>query len=301
MTLRQMVQVSDAKPSPTRPSNDPARRRWITKLVLYAILTIIALIMVYPLLWLVSSSFKGSQEIFTNTSLIPQTTTLSNYVDGWNATPDTFGRYMLNSLLVCLGCAIGNVLSCSLAAYAFARIRFRFSKLWFALMLGSVMLPSQVLLIPQYFIFHGLGWVGTYLPLIIPKFLATDAFFVFLMVQFMRGLPAELDEAAELDGCNRFQTFVRIVMPLSVPAIVTTIVFTFIWTYEDFLGPLIYLSDPSTYTAAQALATFTQGTGQSSYGQLFAMSAVSLVPVLVFFLLFQRKLLEGIATTGLKG
>ena len=270
-------------------------------LVIYAVLTVLTLAMVYPLLWMLSSSFKPEQDVFTSASLFPSRATIDNYLQGWFAGDAPFGRYLMNSMIICLLCALGNVLSCSLAAFAFARIRFRGKKIWFALMMGSIMLPGHVLLVPQYFMFNALGWIGTYLPLIIPKFLATDAFFVFLMVQFIRGLPAELDEAAELDGCGRYRTWARIILPLTGPALVTTAVFSFIWTYEDFLTPLIYLNDPYTYTVPIGLNLFLQGVGQSAYGQMFAMSVVSLIPVIIFFLLFQRQLLNGIATTGMKG
>ncbi|SDT31613.1 carbohydrate ABC transporter permease [Microlunatus soli] len=271
------------------------------RLVSYGVVTLITLVMVYPLLWLLGSSFKPDQDIFTSASALPLHPTADNYRTGWSAGDVSFGQYMINSLMVCLLCALGNVVSCSLAAFAFARIRFAGRRVWFGLMMGSIMLPGHVLLVPQYFMFNTLGWIGSYLPLIIPKFLATDAFFVFLMVQFIRGLPAELDEAAELDGCGRYATFARIVLPLTGPAIVTTAVFSFIWTYEDFLTPLIYLNDSFTYTVPIGLNMFIQGLGQSSYGQMLAMSVVSLAPVIIFFLLFQRQLLNGIATTGMKG
>lgn len=271
------------------------------RLLIYAGLTLLTLVMVYPLLWLLGSSFKQEGDIFTSASMFPTSPTLQNYLQGWFAGDAPFGRYMINSMIICLLCALGNVISCSLAAFAFARIRFAGRKIWFAVMMGSIMLPGHVLLVPQYFMFNAVGWVGSYLPLIVPKYLATDAFFVFLMVQFIRGLPAELDEAAELDGCGRYRTFARIILPLTGPALVTTAVFSFIWTYEDFLTPLIYLNDSYTYTVPIGLNLFIQGVGQSSYGQMLAMSVVSLAPVIVFFLLFQRQLLSGIATTGMKG
>jgi len=233
--------------------------------------------------------------------LVPATPTLQNYPAGWQANPPGFGAFLRNSLIVCVGAVIGNVVSCTMAAYAFARLRFPLRAVFFAAMLATVMLPSQVTMIPQYTIFTALGWVNTYLPLIVPKLLATDAFFVFLLVQFIRGLPIELDEAAEIDGCGYFGVFWRIIVPLTGPALATTAVFTFIWTYEDFMGPLIYLSDVSTYTVPLGLRMFVNSMGQSSYGQLFAMSVVTLLPVFIVFLVLQKRLVEGIATTGLKG
>jgi multiple sugar transport system permease protein len=196
---------------------------------------------------------------------------------------------------------LGNALSCSMAAYAFARMDFVLKRFWFTLMLMSIMLPFQVLIVPQYAIFHGLGWINSYLPLIVPRFLATDGFLVYLLVQFIRGLPAEIFEAAEVDGCGPLRAYWQIVLPLSAPGLITVSTFTFIWSWSDFLSPLLYLNDPSLYTVPIGLSLFVGEAGGSSYGELFAMSALSLLPVFAIFLIFQRFIVEGISTTGLKG
>ncbi len=211
-----------------------------------------------------------------------------------------FPFFFLNSLIVAVGCIVGNLVSCSLAAYAFARIDFRGKKIWMAVMLVSIMLPHHVVILPQYLLFQQMGWTNTFLPLIIPKFLATDAFFVFLMVQFIQGLPRELDEAAVIDGCNRWQVFTRVILPLIRPALATTAIFTFIWTWNDFFTPLIYLTDPKLFTLPIGLNAFLDSTGDSNWGSLFAMAALSLGPVLGFFIVAQKYLVRGIATTGLK-
>jgi multiple sugar transport system permease protein len=175
-------------------------------------------------------------------------------------------------------------------------------RLWFALMLGTIMLPFQVTLVPQYIVYKKLGWVGTFLPIVVPKFLAVDAFFVFLLVQFIRTIPRDLDDAAKIDGCGPFRLFYRIVLPLTVPALATTAIFTFIWTWNDFLSQLIYLGNTiSSYTVPVALGSFIDTTSQSSWGQLLAMATLSVLPIFGFFLAFQRLLLEGIATTGIRG
>src|SRR5207248_7520835 len=163
-------------------------------------------------------------------------------------------------------------LSCSMAAYAFARLRFKYSAFWFALMLGAIMLPHHILIVPQYILFKNLGWINTFLPMVVPKFFATDAFFIFLMIQFIRGIPTELDEAAKMDGCSLFGFYWRVILPLSLPALVTTAIFTFIWTWNDFFSQLIFLNDESLYTIPVALRSFLDSTGDSAYGQLFAMS-----------------------------
>lgn len=274
--------------------------RW-PNVVVHLLLIAGAASMIYPLLWMVSSSFKSADEIFSDPGLIPSHLVPNNYAEGWSALGLSFGRFFLNSFIIAGLCVVGNVASCSMAAYAFARLDFAFRRVWFAVMLVTIMLPIHVLIVPQYVLFHELGWINTFLPLTVPKFLAVDAFFVFLMVQFIRGLPRELDDAARIDGCGPVQIFLRIMLPLMSPALITTAIFTFYWTWDDFFGQLIFLSDLETYTVPLGLRGFLDSSGSSSWGPMFAMATLSLVPVFTFFLIFQRRLTEGIATTGLKG
>ncbi|GCE21513.1 ABC transporter permease [Dictyobacter kobayashii] len=250
---------------------------------------------------MLSASFKPNNLIFSNASLLPQQFTLKNYTTGWMALGTPFSTFFWNSLLVCIGAVIGNVISCSMVAYAFARLNFKFKPLWFAIMLSTIMLPYHAIVVPQYILFKSIGWINTFLPLIVPKFLATDAFFIFLLVQFIRALPPELDESAQIDGCGPIQLFWRVILPLAKPALATTAIFTFIWTWGDFFTQLIFLNNQSSFTFPVALNSFLDSTGVSQYGSLFAMSLLALVPILIFFLLFQRLLTEGISTTGLKG
>jgi multiple sugar transport system permease protein len=283
----------------------PTKRRTrmynpVTSVIKHILLIATGFLMIYPLLWMLVSSFRPTDEIFRDTSLIPKGITLANYTYGWSALNQPFGHYLINSAIVVLGCIIGNVVSCSLAAYAFARLKFTGRTILFAVMLVTIMIPYHVVLVPQYILFQQFGWVNTFLPLIVPKLLATDAFFVFLMVQFIRGLPKELDEAARIDGCGHFNTFFRIILPLMVPAVATTAIFTFIWMWNDFLSSLIYLIDPSMYTVPLALRAFLDSSGSSNWGAMFAMSIVSLIPVFLAFLFGQRFLIRGIATTGIK-
>jgi multiple sugar transport system permease protein len=281
----------------TTQTGSTTHRRWGVHLGIIAGV----LVMVYPLVWMVGSSFKPENQIFTDLNPFPTHFTLHNYVTGWNATGTSFTVYLANSAVVALGAVVGNVLSCALAAYAFARLDFALRKLWFAMMLGTLMLPFQATLIPQYTLFFKLGWVNTFLPLIVPQFLATDAFFIFLMVQFIRGIPKELDEAAAIDGAGHVRTFFTIILPLLRPALITTTVLTFIWTFNDFLRQLVYLSDNTRYTVPLGLNSFIDKTSSSSYGGMLAMSVVTLVPTVVVFLVFQKRLTEGVATAGLKG
>lgn len=266
----------------------------------HVILCLVGLVMLYPLLWLVSSSLKPNDQIFKNLGLWPQAFDFSNYTDGWTALNHPFHLYIINSMILVFLNVAGNIISCSLAAYAFARMEFAGRKLFFTLMLGTLMLPGHVLLIPQYILFAKLGWLDTYLPLVVPHFMATNAFYIFLMVQFMRALPKELDDAAQIDGCGPFSTFWKVIMPLCLPAMATTAIFTFIATWNDFFGPLLYIQNQELYTVTLALRSFMDSEGQSMWGQMFAMSVVSLAPIIGFFIAGQKYLVNGIATTGLK-
>jgi multiple sugar transport system permease protein len=282
-------------PTPTR-----LWRRRATSILTHVLLIGASILMLYPLLWMLSASFRPEDEIFSASSLIPSSVSLHGYISGWNGLSRSFASFFLNSFIISILCVIGNLAACSLTAYAFARLEFRGKRLWFALMLGTLMLPYQVTLIPQYVLFHSLGWVNTFLPLVVPKYLAADSFFVFLMVQFFRGIPRELDEAAQMDGCSPWRIYWKIMLPLSLPVLVTAGIFTFIFTWDDFFAPLIYLNDLATYTVTLALRTFVDSTAESNWSGLFAMSILSLLPVFVIFLFFQRLLIEGIATTGMK-
>ncbi|MGW9114346.1 carbohydrate ABC transporter permease [Microbacterium sp. NPDC055683] len=266
----------------------------------HVVLAGLGIVMIYPLLWMVSASFKPSTQVFADTGLIPAIWQIDNYAEGWTALSQPFHVYLLNSLFIAALNVIGNLLSCSMAAYAFARLRFKGRRIYFTAMLGTMLLPGQVVLIPQYVIFAKLGWINTYLPLTVPAFFATNAFFVFLLVQFMRNLPMELQDAAKIDGAGAFRTYWSVIMPLTVPALATVAIFTAISSWGDFFGPLLYLTDPALFTVPLALKEFVSSSGSSAWGPMFAMSVVSLLPVVAFFFIGQRYLINGIATTGMK-
>jgi multiple sugar transport system permease protein len=281
------------------PTRQPLRNR---KGLAHVVLILLLVVALYPIVYMFGTSLKSPQEILSNVNVLPEHLTPGNYVEGWSGVPGiTFGRFFLNSAVVAIGVVVGNVVACALAAYAFARLRFPLRGLWFALMIGTLLLPHHVLIVPQYVLFNWLGWINSPLPLIVPKFLATEAFFVFLMVQFMRGIPRTLDEAAEIDGCGPYRRFFHVVLPLTRPALVTTAVFSFIWTWNDFFSQLVYLNELDRYTVPIGLRLFLDSSGQSAIGPMFAMSVLSLVPVFLFFLFFQRLIVEGINTSGIKG
>ena len=266
----------------------------------HGLLIAASFVMLYPLLWMVASAFKPENAIFTDLSIIPPSLDPKNFREGWTALQTSFTRFYWNSFVIAILVVIGNLVSCSLTAYAFARLEFRWKQPLFALMLGTLMLPYHVTLIPQYVLFLQLGWIDTFLPLVVPKYLAADAFFIFLMVQFFRGIPRELDEAAQMDGCSPWRIYWRIIMPLSLPVMATAGIFSFLWTWNDFFGPLIYINDSSNYTVPLALRSFVDATGTSAWGQLFAMSVVAILPIFLVFLFFQRLIIEGVAMSGMK-
>ncbi|WP_299094846.1 carbohydrate ABC transporter permease [uncultured Metabacillus sp.] len=258
--------------------------------------------MLYPILWTLASSLKPESEVFKNAaSLLPSVLKWENYVKGWEGFGGiTFGSFFFNSAFVTLLVVVGTLFSSSLVAFGFARLDFKLKRILFICLLGTIMLPTQVTLIPQYILFHKLGWVNTYNPLTLPAFLGGSAFFIFLMIQFIKGIPRELDEAAVIDGCSTFGIFFRIILPLMKPTLATVAIFSFYWTWDDFMGPLIYLNDPNLFTVSLGLRLFSDPSSVTEWGPLFAMSIVSLLPVFIIFLFFQKYLVEGISTTGLK-
>lgn len=260
-----------------------------------------AIVMVYPVIWLFMSSFKQSETIFlTASSLIPDKWVWENYVIGWKGIGGLhFGHFIWNSLVLVVLGTIGAVLSSALIAFGFARIKFWGRTFWFSLMMLTLMLPGEVTLVPQYVLFAKLGWLNSIKPIVVPAFFGA-AFFIFLMIQFIRTIPAEMDEAATIDGCGKFRLFVTIILPLIAPALATAAIFSFYWRWEDLLGPLLYLNKPSLYPVSMALKMYLDAETISNWGAMFAMSVVSLVPVLLVFFLFQKQIVEGISTSGLK-
>lgn len=271
--------------------------------IIYHIITLCgAFIMIYPLLWMIMSSFKNSDEIIrTAQHLLPTHFQLGNYVKGWAGFAGiSFATFFKNSFIIAGIGTIGAIISSAIIAYGFARCEFRGKKFWFSCMLLSMMLPFQIIMIPQYILFNKMGWVGSYLPLIVPAFFG-QGFFIFLNIQFIKGIPTDLDEAAKIDGCSIYRIFLHIILPLIKPAIVTSAIFSFMWKWDDFLSALIYLSEPLTYPVSYALKMFSDPSSGTDWGAMFAMATLSLVPIFIIFLTMQKYLVEGIASTGVKG
>lgn len=293
--------IANTAQLPAQGMEDEAEKKnWVRSVLLHSLLICLSLIMLYPLLWMFASSFRTNGEIYNNLSIIPESLNPRNYISGWSALKVSFGTFAWNSLLIAVLTVVGNVMSCSITAFAFTRLSFRGRHFWFAMMLGTLMMPQHAVLIPQYVMFLKMGWVDTYLPLIVPKFFACDAFFIFLMVQFFRQIPRELDEAAVMDGCGPWRIYFKVMLPLSTPVLATAAIFSFIWSWGDFFGPLVFLNDTKSYTVQLGLRSFVDSSAVSDWVGLFAMSCLALLPVFFVFLFFQRLLIEGIATTGMK-
>ncbi|MEG0742000.1 MAG: carbohydrate ABC transporter permease [Clostridia bacterium] len=275
---------------------------WLGKTAQYTVLITLGLVLVFPLIYLFASSFKTNEEMFGSFALFPKEFRLDGYINGWNSVGQyTFGRYLSNSLILTLPCVVLTVASSLVVAYGFGRFEFPMKKVLFALMMALMMLPGSVLIIPRYLLFVKLNWVNSYMPFWIPSLLATSSFFIYMFVQFFRGLPYELDEAATIDGCGSTGVLMHVLLPLCTPAIISAAIFQFIWTWNDFMAQYIYLSSVSKYTVSLGLRMAIDGTARIEWSNVLAMSIVSMIPSTVVFLCLQKYFVEGIATSGLKG
>lgn len=275
--------------------------KWRKSIVYHVLSTLLVLVMIYPILWLFFSAFKEKGEIFGTLNLWPEKWNFNNFINGWSGFGNvSFGTFFKNSFIVTIGATILSVFGSVFVAYGFARIEFRGRNFLFACMMMSLMLPTQVLMVPQYILFSKFDWINTYLPLIVP-YLGGYPFFIFLCVQFIKGIPNELDESAYIDGCGKFMVFYHIILPLSRSAMITSAIFSFYWRWADFIGPMLYLKKPKLYTISIALKLFADPNSVTDWGAMFAMSFLSLLPVIIIFLFLQKYIVEGISSTGIKG
>jgi len=264
----------------------------------YCALVALSAVFFLPFLWLLSTSVKpDSQIMVVPPRWIPHPFQWSNYARG--LTFVNFPLFLRNTLIICTANVIGVLVSCPLVAYGLSMIRWRGRDFLFVVILSTMMLPYQVVMVPLFTIFTFLRWTGTFLPLIVPAFLG-NAFFIFLLRQFLMTIPRDLIDAAKIDGCSEFQIYRRIVLPLAKPVLATVALFTFMWSWNDFLGPLIYLFDESMYTISLGLAMFSSQYG-SYWGMLMAVSTVVTVPIIILFFFTQRTFIQGITLTGIKG
>lgn len=263
-------------------------------------LILLAVIMLFPLVWWVCASFKPMGEL-ASTNILPEHWTLDNYINGWTITSElTFGRLFLNTLRIVLVNVVGAVVTSSLVAFGFARLNFKFKNFWFAIVMATLMLPSQVTVVSQYIMYNKMGLIDSYWPLNLPYLFGGGAFFIFLMVQFIRGVPKELDESAKIDGASTFQTYSRIILPLLKAPLTTVAIYAFTWSWDDFYSQMLYLSTPIKFTVGLGLRMFIDA-WEIKWGELLAMSLLSIIPALLLFFTRQKDFVEGVATSGLKG
>lgn len=281
------------------------RRKNISALLRYAVLIAVGLIMIYPLLWMVGSTFKSNQEIFSGMHIIPKAPTL----DGYRNAMKSYGgdidlwKSMFNTYLIVIPKVVFTVISATLTAYGFGRFRFKSNKFLFGILMSTLFLPQVVLNVPQFLMYTKLGWVDSplYLPLILPTLFATETYFVFLLIQFLRSIPRELDEAATIDGCNSFQTLIRVIAPMLSPAMISVALFQFMWSNNDFMGPLLYINSPSRYTATIYVKLSMDADNGFEWNRVLAVSLISILPSLAIFFLAQRRFVDGISAGAIKG
>ncbi len=278
-------------------------KRKVKRALTQVFVAVFGFIMIYPVLWLLSSAFKGNSEIFTDIGLVPTVFNFDAFVKGWRGVGNaTFGVFFANSFKIVIPVVAFTIISGLLVAYGFARFQFPGKKLMFSIMIATLMLPTSVLTIPTYVMFTKFQWINTYLPFIVPAAFSTSAFFVYMLIQFLRGIPREIDEAAKIDGCNSFQILVMILVPLCKPAIFSAAIFRFLWTWNDFFGSLVYINSVTKYPISLGLRMAIDNTaGSVNWSSIMAMSVISILPPVILFFLAQDYFVEGIATSGLKG
>lgn len=276
------------------------KKSTVRKILTHVLLVFMSSLMVYPILWWFFATFKYTNAL-SDKALWPKEWTLFNYKEGWQVTSDlSFTTFFKNSLFICLMNVVGSIISAGLVAYGFGRLKFKGRGIWFAILLVTMMLPSQVTVISQYIFYNKLGLIDTYVPFILPHFLGGGAFFIFLLVQFVRGVPRELDEAAKIDGANTWMIYWRILFPLMKPSFVTVGIYSFIWSWDDFYSQMLYINSSRKFTVSLGLRMFIDQ-ADVKWGPLLAMSLLSIVPSLLIFFFNQKEFVEGVATTGLKG
>jgi oligogalacturonide transport system permease protein len=281
------------------------RKRRTSTIIRYTVLTVVGLIMVYPLIWMVGATFKENKEIFTSMNPIPFKATLNGYKNAVKSYGGNINiwKAMLNTYSYVIPGVILTVISSVLTAYGFARFKFIGHKILFAIMMAMLFLPQVVLNVPQYMLFNKLGWIGSnfYLPLIVPTAFAIDTYFIFMLIQFLRGVPKEMEEAAAIDGCGSMKTLVKIIIPMILPAIVSVALFRFMWSSNDFLGPLLYVNTPAKYPATIFVKLSMDSDAGFDWNRVLATSLISIIPNILIFFAAQNQFVEGVSAGGVKG
>ena len=268
----------------------------------YLIIAVIGLVLLYPIIWMFFATFKSNEDIFGSTKLLPSVWHFENYVEGWKGSSRlTYTTFFINTFKLVVPTTLLTVASACLAAYAFARFDFPCKGLLFTVLIGLMMLPGAVVIIPRYLLYNQFHWIDTYMPFYIPALLCCNSFFPYMLIQFLRGIPKELDESAYIDGCSTFRTLVSILLPLMKPALFSAGLFQFLWTYNDYFNSLIFISSQKMYPISLALRMSLDSESVVNWGKVMAMAFVAVLPVMILFFAAQKYFVEGIATSGLKG
>lgn len=272
-------------------------------LIAYVILVAIGVLMIYPLIWLFFATFKDNQELFGKMVLLPERFSFEAFKNGWQGSGQfTYKTFYMNTFKLVVPTVAFTVISTGIVAYGFARFRFPAKKVLFLLMISTMMLPDSVIVIPRYVAFNNFGWVDTYMPFWMPALLACYPFFIFMQIQFLRGIPKELDESAYIDGCNPFLTYVKVLLPLMKPALFSVVIFQTLWRWNDYFNNLIYISSVKNYTLSLALKMSIDSQGAATpWNEVLAMSFVSMIPPILLFFFAQKYFVEGITAGGIKG
>ena len=280
-------------------------KHYVNLFIRYFVLILVGLIMVYPLIWMVGATFKSNSEIFSSIGFIPKNPTLEGYqkaMENYGGTINVW-KAMLNTFSYVIPKVIFTMISATVTAYGFGRFQFKGRGILFSILMATLFLPQVVLNVPQFILFTKLGWVDSplYLPIIVPTLFATDTLFVFQLIQFLRNVPKELDEAAKIDGCNSVQTLVKVIVPMLSPAITSIALFQFMWSSNDFMGPLLYVNTPAKYPLAIFVKLSMDADAGFSWNRILALSLISSLPSLIIFFLAQDKFVDGISAGGVKG
>lgn len=268
----------------------------------YLLLTLIGIVILFPFAWMIFACFKTNAEILGSTKLLPNSYSFDAFIKGWKGVGNiTFATYFKNTFLMVIPTVLLTVFSCSLVAFGFARFKFPLKKLLFAMMISTLMLPNSVIIIPRYLIFNKLGLLNSYWPFYLPAAFACFPFFIFMIIQFLRGIPKELDEAAYIDGCSSLRLYFEILLPLIKPALFSAGLFQFMWTWNDFFNTLIYISSVKKFPVSLGLRASLDTAAQVQWDKVMSMSVISILPLIVLFFFAQKYFVEGISTTGLKG
>lgn len=272
------------------------------KILSYLIIVIVGVVLLYPIIWMFFAAFKTNEEIFNSTGLLPKSFSFQNFIDGWNGSGGvSYAKYFLNTFVLVIPVTLLTVASSTLVAYGFARFNFRGKKLFFAVLVATLMLPNSVIIVPRYTMFAKMGWVDTYLPFYAPALLACYPFFVYMLIQFLRGIPRDLDESAYIDGCGTFRTLTSIILPLMKPSLFSAALFQFMWTYNDYFNQLIFISSGKKFTISLALRLSLDAESVVNWGKMMAISFIAVCPLIILFFAAQKYFVEGIASSGIKG